>query len=144
MFCCCCLFVFVPKWNATYVWNSLPYPFEFFFFFLPLSQSLYGWTEYADVITKFFGIDRFEKEINCINRGRRSCMLSGLLKKAGMASRNIVMKKQYTLLWSAWKKLLPWFVNFREGAKLTYWLRCLFPGYFDSVRTLRQAPQVVT
>ena len=69
-----------------------------FFFFLPLSQSLYGWTEYADVITKFFGIDRFEKEINCINRGRRSCMLSGLLMKAGMASRNIVMKKQYTLL----------------------------------------------
>ena len=37
--------------------------------------------------------------LNCKNRGRRSCMLSGLLKKAGMASRNIVMKRQYTLLW---------------------------------------------
>ena len=66
-----------------------------FFFFLPLSQSLFGWTEHADLITKFSGIDRFEKEINFKNRGRRSCMLSGLLKKAGMASRNIVMKKQY-------------------------------------------------
>ena len=69
--------------------------------FYPYPRVLYGWTEYTDVITKFSGIDRFEKEINCKNRGRRSCMLSGLLKKAGMASRNIVMKKPYALLWSA-------------------------------------------
>ena len=39
------------------------------FFFLPLAQSLYGWTEYTDVITKFSGIDRFEKEINCKTAG---------------------------------------------------------------------------
>ena len=64
-------------------------------------SSLNGWTEYADVITKFSGIDRFEKEINYKNRGRRSYKLSSLLRKAGIASRNIVMKKQYTLLWSA-------------------------------------------
>ena len=64
-------------------------------------SSLNGWTEYAGVITKFSGIDRFEKEINCKNRGRRSYKLSGLLRKAGIASRNIVMKEQYTLLWSA-------------------------------------------
>ena len=105
-------FVFAPKRKATYVWNSLPYPIELF---LPLPRGLYGWTEYADVITKFSGIHRFEKEINCKNRGRRSCMLSGLLKKAGMASRNIVMKRQYTLLWAA----LLWFqFSFTYGAPL--------------------------
>ena len=72
--------------------------------YVSLTQALFrcssvnGWTEYADVITKFSGIDRFEKEINCKNRGRRSYKLSGLLRKAGIASRNIVMKEQYTLL----------------------------------------------
>ena len=89
---------FLPKRNAAYVWSSLPYPIEFFF--TPTPEYV-RWMEYADVITKFSGIDRFEKEINCKNRGRQSCMLSCLLKKAGMASRNIVMKKQYTLLLSA-------------------------------------------
>ena len=69
--------------------------------FNPYSRVLYGWTEYTDVITKFSGIDRFKKEINCKKRRRRYCMLSELLKKAGMASWNIVMKKQHTLLWSA-------------------------------------------
>ena len=72
--------------------------------YVSLTQALFrcssvnGWTEYADVITKFSGIDRFEKEITCKNRGRRSYKLSGLLRKAGIASRNIVMKEQYTLL----------------------------------------------
>ena len=72
--------------------------------YVSLTQALFrcssvnGWTEYADVITKFSGIDRFEKEVNCKNRGRRSYKLSGLLRKAGIASRNIVMKEQYTLL----------------------------------------------
>ena len=80
-----------PKWNAIYVWNSFPYPTKYF---LPLPQSLYGWTEYAYVIIKFSGIERFEKEINCKNRKRRSCKLSGLLKKAGIASRNTVIKEQ--------------------------------------------------
>ena len=75
--------------------------------FVSLTQALFrysslnGWTEYADVITKFSGIDRFEKEINYKNSGRRSYKLSSLLRSAGIASQNIVMKEQYTLLWSA-------------------------------------------
>ena len=36
--------------------------------------------------------------------------------------------------------MFPIFVNFKEGATLTYGMRFLFPGYCDSVRTLRQAP----
>ena len=98
-FCSC--FCAKAKCNICLELPSLPYcpyPIEFFF---SVSQSLYWWTEYADLITKFSGIDRFEKEINCKNHERRSCMFSGLLKKAGMASRNVVTKRQYTLLWSA-------------------------------------------
>ena len=60
-------------------------------------SSLNGWTEYADVITKFSGIDRFEKENKCKNRGRPSYKLSCLLKNSGIASQNIAMKEQYTL-----------------------------------------------
>ena len=96
---------------------SLPY-----WVFFSVSQSLYWWTEYADLITKFSGIDRFEKEINCKNRGWRSYKLSGLLKKAGVASRNIAMKEQYTLLWSA----LLWtsFVLDRQVSILFYLWGC--------------------
>ena len=36
--------------------------------------------------------------------------------------------------------MFPRFVNFKEGAKLTYGCVYLFPGYFDSLRTLGQAP----
>ena len=61
-------------------------------------SSVNGWTEDADVITKFSDIDRFEKEVDCKNHGRRSYKLSGLLRKAGIASRNIVIKEQYALL----------------------------------------------
>ena len=35
--------------------------------------------------------------------------------------------------------MFPRFVNFKEGAKLAYG-SFFFPGYFDSVRTLGQAP----
>ena len=65
-----CWLFFALKRNATYVWNSLPGP-TLLSSFLPIPQSLYGWREYADVISKFSGIDRFKKEINCNNHGRR-------------------------------------------------------------------------
>ena len=36
--------------------------------------------------------------------------------------------------------MFPRFVNFKEGAKLTYGCVYSFAGYFDSLRTLGQVP----
>ena len=45
-----------PVSRETNVWDSLPYPTEFFLH--PYPQREYG-RAYADLITKFSGIDRF-------------------------------------------------------------------------------------
>ena len=45
-----------PVSRETNVWDSLPYPTEFFLH--PYPQRVYG-RAYADLITKFSGIDRF-------------------------------------------------------------------------------------
>ena len=67
------LFFFASKRNATYVWNSLLYPTEFF---NPLPRV-------------------------CTDGRSTLTSKPNFLASTGMASRNIVMKKQYTLLWSA-------------------------------------------
>ena len=67
------LFFFASKRNATYVWNSLLYPTEFF---NPLPRV-------------------------CTDGRGTLTSKPNFLASTGMASRNIVMKNQYTLLWSA-------------------------------------------
>ena len=67
------LFFFASKRNATYVWNSLLYPTEIF---NPLPRV-------------------------CTDGRGTLTSKPNFLASTGMASRNIVMKNQYTLLWSA-------------------------------------------
>ena len=57
---------FAPKTNRNvHVLDSLPYPTEFFY---PQPQRVYG-RAYADVITKFFGMDRLP---NFLSKGLHS------------------------------------------------------------------------